>query len=217
MKLANSPPSMSSMTIMMYWAWEVPGLNASKHPRHSQMFGWPWICSRTSVSLRIDAIFSLQEGSISSRQIGMVLTACFVFGVLLLWHKYTVPWPPTPSTLSVSMTNGSSGGPKTLNCSIDPNARVIVLIALPHFGAQGINFAREKLQAKHKAAIPQDQSVDLSRHARKPPSAALCVQTLGCAGKGRFELREDTHLVGQMVPWKGVAMAQSCPSKTCAS
>ena len=76
---------------------------------------------------------------------------------------------------------------------------------------------REKLQAKHKAAIPQDQSVDLSRHARKPPSAALCVQTLGCAGKGRFELREDTHLVGQMVPWKGVAMAQSCPSKTCAS
>lgn len=127
MKLANSPPSISSMTIIIYWAWEVPGLKASKHPRHSQMLGWPWICCRTSVSFRMDAIFSSHDGSMSKRQIGIVLTACFVFGVLLLWQRYTVPWPPTPSTLSVSISNGSSGGPKTLNCSIDPNARAIVL------------------------------------------------------------------------------------------
>mmetsp|Transcript_38262 Transcript_38262/g.91405 ORF Transcript_38262/g.91405 Transcript_38262/m.91405 type:complete len:221 (+) Transcript_38262:739-1401(+) len=124
MNPASSPPSMSSITIMMYWAWEVPGRKASKQPRHSQMLGWPWIFSSTSVSLRMVLIFSSQEGSISRRQMGMVFTACFTLGVLLLWQRYTVPWPPTPRTLSTSIWKGSSGGPKVANCSMEPSACV---------------------------------------------------------------------------------------------
>mmetsp|Transcript_71178 Transcript_71178/g.144578 ORF Transcript_71178/g.144578 Transcript_71178/m.144578 type:complete len:297 (-) Transcript_71178:511-1401(-) len=80
MKLASSPPGMSSMTIILYCACDVPGLKASQQPMHSATFGCPWIARSTSTSFWIAAIFSSDDGSINKRQMGMVFTARFLLG-----------------------------------------------------------------------------------------------------------------------------------------
>mmetsp|Transcript_56352 Transcript_56352/g.132100 ORF Transcript_56352/g.132100 Transcript_56352/m.132100 type:complete len:202 (+) Transcript_56352:526-1131(+) len=84
MKDASSPPCTNSITIILYCACVVPGRKASQQPWHVAILSWPCIRWRTSTSRSIAAIFSSLDGSISNRQMGMVLTAYLVLGSFFL-------------------------------------------------------------------------------------------------------------------------------------